>query len=107
VNSGRSLFHRFTFNKIYPPKTEQEEVFNNMVLPKLKEFFEGRNQVWDVMKLLFLQVLYLWGREGGNNLWFQPGSTFSSYFKSVLCKARENVQMSFLGVTFLTQFTPL
>jgi hypothetical protein len=45
VNSGGSLFHRFTFNKIYPPKTEQEEVFNNMVLPKLKEFFEGRNQV--------------------------------------------------------------
>jgi hypothetical protein len=45
VNNGGQLYHRFTFNKIFQPATEQEEVFNEMVLPKLKEFMEGRNQL--------------------------------------------------------------
>ena len=45
VNNSGSLFHRFTFNKIFSPASEQEQIFNEMVLPKLKEFLEGRNQL--------------------------------------------------------------
>ena len=45
VNGTGNVYHRFTFSKIFNPNTEQEQVFSEMVLPKLKEFIEGRNQV--------------------------------------------------------------
>ncbi len=46
-NNGGQLSHRFTFtfNKTFHAATEQEEVFNLIVLPKLKDFMEGRNQL--------------------------------------------------------------
>ena len=44
-SNGRGSSHSFTFNKIFSQASEQEQIFNEMVLPKLKEFLEGRNQL--------------------------------------------------------------
>ena len=43
--AGSKLTHRFTFTKIFPPETEQKEIFTEMVLPKVQDFIEGRNQL--------------------------------------------------------------
>jgi kinesin family protein 20 len=45
INGAGKLTHRYTFTKIFPPTTEQSELFNEMVLPRLKDFLEGTNQL--------------------------------------------------------------
>ena len=39
------LTHRFSFTKIFPQATEQDELFNQIVKPRLEDFLEGRNQL--------------------------------------------------------------
>ena len=46
INQGNGkLTHRFTFTKIFPQLTEQAELFDQIVKPRLQDFLEGRNQL--------------------------------------------------------------
>lgn len=45
VNGSGKLTHRYTFTKIFSPKTDQSGLFGEMVMPKLKDFLEGTNQL--------------------------------------------------------------
>ena len=44
MNNGK-LTHRYSFNQIFAPHTEQSELFQEMVLPRVQDFLEGRNQL--------------------------------------------------------------
>ena len=43
--SGGKLTHRYSFTHIFSPATDQSELFQEMVLPRVKDFLEGRNQL--------------------------------------------------------------
>ena len=45
MNGAGKLVHRYTFTRIFPPQTEQQELFTSMVLPRVQEFLEGQNQL--------------------------------------------------------------
>ncbi len=45
MNGAGSLVHRHAFTKIYPPATSQQDLFADMVLPRVQEFLEGQNQL--------------------------------------------------------------
>lgn len=45
VNGAGSLTHRYTFTKIFPPETDQSALFQEMVMPRVREFLEGSNQL--------------------------------------------------------------
>ena len=45
MNGAGKLIHRYTFTRIFPPETEQQELFTSMVLPRVQEFLEGQNQL--------------------------------------------------------------
>ena len=45
MNGAGKLVHRYTFTRIFPPHTEQQELFTSMVLPRVQEFLEGQNQL--------------------------------------------------------------
>ncbi len=45
MNGVGKLFHRYSFSKIFPPQTSQSDLFHDMVLPRMKDFLEGQNQL--------------------------------------------------------------
>ena len=45
MNGAGKLVHRYTFTRIFPPQTEQQELFTSMVLPRVQAFLEGQNQL--------------------------------------------------------------
>ena len=46
VNGKGKMTHRFSFTKILPSETEQASLFNEIILPRLKNFLlEGRSQL--------------------------------------------------------------
>ena len=45
MNGGGKLTHRYSFTQIFAPQTDQSGLFQEMVLPRVKDFLEGRNQL--------------------------------------------------------------
>ena len=45
VNGVGKMCHRYTFTKIFKPATRQNEIFMEIVQPKVKDFLEGQNQL--------------------------------------------------------------
>jgi len=45
MNGNGELIHRYTFTKIFRPETKQAELFEEMVLPRVEDFLQGRNQL--------------------------------------------------------------
>ncbi len=45
INGAGKLTHRYTFSKIFPPQTDQSGLFSDMVLPRIKDFVLGTNQL--------------------------------------------------------------
>ena len=45
MNGAGTLTHRYSFTKVFPPDTNQESLFREMVLPRLQDFLQGQNQL--------------------------------------------------------------
>eukprot|EP00095_Tigriopus_kingsejongensis_P010559 maker-scaffold421_size176100-snap-gene-0.31 protein:Tk10559 transcript:maker-scaffold421_size176100-snap-gene-0.31-mRNA-1 annotation:"golgin subfamily a member 4-like" len=45
VNGAGQLMHRYSFTKIFSPETDQAGLFQEMVLPRVRDFLEGSNQL--------------------------------------------------------------